>query len=133
MTESQIPSHKHIGTTVSDGTHSHSGTTSNNGSHNHGINDPGHNHTQWTTNDDFNNSGGNPPGFTGDSAGYRTWSNINTSTTGITVNNNGAHEHTFTTAQHDGHTHTFETASTGGDSVIDITNKYIVLNYIIKI
>ena len=77
--------------------HSHTGTTSVSGSHSHSINDPAHTHTQTTINDDFNGSGGNPPGFMGDSTGSKTWSNINASTTGITINNNGTHTHTFTT------------------------------------
>lgn len=77
--------------------HTHSGTTSTDGSHTHGVNDPGHTHTQVTINDDFNNSGSNPPGFTGDSAGVRTWNNINSSTTGISIAYNGSHAHSFTT------------------------------------
>lgn len=77
-------------------------------SHNHTINDPGHTHSQNTVNDDFNNSGGNPPGFTADGAGSRTWSNINSSTTGISIN------------------------YTGGGSAFNIMNPYISLNYIIK-
>jgi microcystin-dependent protein len=85
LTSSNLPSH------------THSGATSSNGYHTHGITDPGHTHTQTTINDDFNNSGGNPPGFTGDSAGTRTWSNISSSTTGITINGDGTHSHTFTT------------------------------------
>jgi len=64
--------------------------------HNHTINDPGHTHSQTTVNDDFNNSGGGDPipSFSRDSAGSVTWHNINSSTTGITINNtggNGAH------------------------------------------
>ena len=125
--------HTHTGTTVSDGIHTHTGTTVSDGIHTHGITDPGHTHSQWTTNDDFNNSGGNPPGFAGDSAGFRTWNNIYSSTTGIQVISNGDHAHTFTTAQHNGHTHTFTTESTGEGASIDIRNKYIVLNYIIRI
>jgi microcystin-dependent protein len=77
--------------------HTHSGTTASDGAHTHGINDPGHTHTQTTINDDFNNSGTNPPGFTADSAGVRTWNNISSSTTGITIQSGGAHTHTFTT------------------------------------
>jgi microcystin-dependent protein len=77
--------------------HSHTGTTDSNGVHTHTINDPGHRHTQTTINDDFNNSGTNPPGFTQDSAGSMTWSNINTATTGISINSAGAHTHTLTT------------------------------------
>lgn len=77
--------------------HTHSGSTSSNGSHTHSVSDPGHTHTQWTINDDFNNSGGANPSFSADSAGYRTWSNIDSATTGVTVNADGAHSHTFTT------------------------------------
>ena len=108
LSESQLPSH------------SHTGTTTTNGSHTHSINDPGHTHSQTTTNDDFNNSGGNPPGFSADSAGSMTWDNINHNTTGIRINENGSHNHTFTTN------------TTGLGSPINIMNPYVVLNYIIK-
>lgn len=77
-------------------------------SHNHSITDPGHAHTQTTVNDDFNNSPTNPPGFTTDGGGSRTWNNINTNTTGISINN------------------------TGGGSAFNIMNPFISLNYIIK-
>lgn len=62
--------------------------------HNHTINDPGHVHTQFTLNDDFNNSGGGGPipSFTRDSAGTITWNNINSATTGITINNKGGNQ-----------------------------------------
>lgn len=76
--------------------HNHNGTTNTSGSHSHNITDLGHTHTQTTINDDFNGSGGNPPGFVGDSTGSHTWNNINSSTTGISINNNGDHVHTFT-------------------------------------
>ncbi len=100
--------------------HTHSGTTNTNGDHTHSINDPGHTHTQTTTNDDFNNSGGNPPGFTGDSAGTRTWSNISTSTTGITINSGGSHNHSFTTG------------STGSDQAHNNMQPFMVVRYLIK-
>lgn len=77
--------------------HTHSGTTATDGSHTHGVNDPGHAHTQVTINDDFNNSGGSAPSFAADSAGSRTWNNINSNTTGISIAYNGSHAHTFTT------------------------------------
>ena len=77
--------------------HTHNGTTNTNGSHSHTINDPGHSHSQTTINDDFNASGTNPPGFSSDSSGSRTWNNINSSVTGVTVNAAGDHTHTFTT------------------------------------
>jgi microcystin-dependent protein/predicted acyltransferase (DUF342 family) len=85
LVASNVPSHTHSGTTVAEGNHSH------------GVNDPGHAHTQTTINDDFNSSGASPPGFAADSAGSRTWSNINSSTTGITIQTNGVHSHSFTT------------------------------------
>lgn len=70
--------------------------------------------TQTTINDDFNNSGANPPGFTTDSAGTMTWSNINSATTGITVNSAGAHSHTITVDSGGSHTHSFTTDLIGG-------------------
>lgn len=79
--------------------HSHSGSTDAGGSHTHGVQDPGHAHTQTTINDDFNSSGTSPPGFAADSAGSRTWANINTSTTGVSVLAGGSHTHAFTTGQ----------------------------------
>ncbi len=100
--------------------HTHTGTTATTGSHTHTINDPGHTHTQTTTNDDFNNSGGSPPGFTGDSAGTRTWNNISTSTTGISINANGDHNHSFTTN------------STGGGGSHNNMQPFVVLRYLIK-
>ena len=132
LSVSQLPSHTHSGTTSSNGSHNHTGTTDSSGLHSHGITDPGHTHTQTTINDDFNGSGGNPPGFLGDSAGSRTWNNINSATTGISINNSGSHTHTFTTDTASSHTHTFTTDSTGSGSSIDIRNKYVVINYIIR-
>ena len=132
LSVSQLPSHTHTGTSDSSGSHSHTGTTDANGSHTHTINDPGHTHTQTTVNDDYNNSGRNPPGFSADSAGSITWENINSSTTGISVNSSGSHTHTFTTSNSGSHAHTFTTASTGSGDQIDIRNKFLVINYIIR-
>jgi len=65
-------------------THSHTATSS--------VSDPGHNHTQNSLNDDFNNNGGNSypsgsnPSFAGyDTTGNKTWTNINSHSTGVTV------------------------------------------------
>jgi microcystin-dependent protein len=132
LTTGQMPSHNHTGTSDSNGAHNHTGTTESNGAHAHTITDPGHSHSQTTVNDDFNNSGGNTPSFSADSSGSRTWYNISSATTGISVNSNGSHNHTFTTGSNGDHTHTFTTGSNGNGESIDIRNKYIVLNYIIK-
>lgn len=85
LSASNLPAHTHSGTTVAEGNHSH------------GVNDSGHAHSQTTVNDDFNNSGGAGPSFAADSAGVRTWNNINSSTTGVTIQTNGVHTHAFTT------------------------------------
>ena len=77
-------------------THSHTANST--------VSDPGHTHTQFTVNDDFNNSGGayptgSPPSFPPyDSAGTRSWTNINSSTTGVTVSTTVANSSTFTDA-----------------------------------
>ncbi len=108
LTLSEIPSHSHSGTTSSNGTHTHTAT------------DSGHTHTQTTINDDYNNSGTNPLGFSADSAGSKTWSNINTGYANITVGSSGAHTHTMTTD------------SQGGSQAHNIMQPFIALNYIIK-
>ena len=132
LTTNQMPSHTHIGTTDGSGSHTHTGTTDLNGAHIHSITDPGHTHSQTTINDDYNNSGSSPPGFSADSAGTKTWNNISTETTGISINSDGSHTHTFTTNSNGSHSHSFTTGSSGSGQTIDIRNKYIVLNYIIK-
>lgn len=108
LSTSQLPSHNH------------SGTTDNSGNHSHSVNDPGHAHSQWSRQDDYNEWGGSPPSFTDDSGSAVTWYNINSSTTGISLNSDGTHNHTFTTG------------NTGSGSSIDIRNKFIILNYIIR-
>lgn len=113
LSANEMPNHTHGGTTLVGGDHTHTATTASDGAHTHTITDPGHSHTQTTINDDFNNSGATPPGFTADSAGSRTWNNINSSTTGVTVNSGGAHTHTVTVNSVLGHTHTFLTSATG--------------------
>lgn len=112
LTSNEMPSHTHSATSSNAGGHNHGGWTNTEGLHSHTVNDPGHTHTQTTINDDFNNSGATPPGFTADSAGSVTWSNINTATTGISLNSNGSHAHTIST---DGvHSHAITVLSTGG-------------------
>lgn len=128
LTQANLPNVNFTGTAASAGGHSHTGTTSTGGLHAHTINDPGHAHTQTTVNDDFNNSGGNPPGFTSDSAGSMTWANINSSTTGISINSNGNHSHTIATTTDGTHSHTVAVASGGSATPIDISPKSLIVN-----
>jgi len=73
--------------------HQHSGTTSTNGSHAHTINDPGHSHTYVnnTNNQDTDNA------FSTETAADNADLSATTgsSTTGIVINANGDHTHTF--------------------------------------
>lgn len=108
LTSDEMPSHTHTGTTNAGGAHTHT------------VTDPGHTHTQTTINDDFNNSGADPPGFTADSAGSRTWNNINSSVTGISIDSGGSHTHTITTA------------ATGGGGAHTNMPPFLALNFIIK-
>ena len=95
LTEEQMPIHNHTGLTENRAT----GVTNvNNGTHNHGITDPGHNHSYF-----------NQPNSTNPATSLTTMDvadNINvnqttgTSTTGITINNNGLHTHTITDPTH---------------------------------
>jgi microcystin-dependent protein len=163
LSTTQMPSHTHTGTSDASGAHIHTGTSDTNGSHTHtGTSDENGTHTHTATDsghvhsyDDAyfaeNRSGGQ--NVFGTSAGtdgdndyyYRPTPTTSTGYANITVANNGSHSHAFTTASNGSHNHAFTTASngshshtfttgtTGGGESIDIRNRYIVLNYIIKI
>jgi microcystin-dependent protein len=132
LTTNQMPSHFHTGTIDSSGGHTHTGTTDSSGAHTHTITDPGHTHSQTTINDDYNNSGNAPPGFSADSAGEKTWNNISTAYTGITVDSVGSHSHSLSINSAGTHSHRITIDSYGGSHPIDIRNRCIFLNYIIK-
>jgi microcystin-dependent protein len=106
-------------------THDHTATTAITGAHTHSITDAGHTHTSSSINDDFNSSGipsltGTPSYAQNDSTGNVTWNNISTSTTGISVDGNGAHSHTV------------NVATNGASEEFSIMNPYMSTNYIIK-
>lgn len=113
LTVQEMPVHSHSGNTTNGGSHVHSTTVGSSGFHSHDITDPGHVHTQTTINDDFNDSGENPPSFSADSAGTRTWNNIDSATTGITINSGGDHIHTVTVQEAGSHSHAFTTGNAG--------------------
>jgi microcystin-dependent protein len=69
------------------------------------VSDPGHAHSQTTVNDDYNGTGGdnypegsNPSFGPYDSAGSRTWTNISSQSTGVTVATTVGNNTTFTDA-----------------------------------
>jgi microcystin-dependent protein len=115
LSESQIPSHTHTGTTNTSGTH------------NHTASDSGHNHT-YTDAYFAENRGLAGANNYGTSAGtdndnnfiYRSGPVTDTGYANISINNSGEHTHTFTTN------------ATGSGNSINIVNPYIALNYLIK-
>lgn len=137
LSTNQMPSHTHTGTTDLSGSHIHTGITDSNGSHTHTVNDPGHVHS---VEDAFfaesrgfgQNRFGTGSGTDNDNDLYTRNINTGTGYTGISVNSAGDHTHSFTTGSASSHAHTFTTASTGSGTSIDIRNKFVVINYIIR-
>ncbi len=120
LTEAQIPSHNHSGTTSTIGGHTHTGDTSTTGSHTHtGGTTSGGSHThggRTTTN------GAHTHGVPNDD--HETPRNVDYSTdewgghTGgidryVSTTSAGSHSHTFTTYSAGSHTHSFTTNSGG--------------------
>ena len=109
--------------------HTHSGTTDSAGIHTHGITDPGHAHSSNATGGTLGlafSDGNNTVESTDFSSNeLNVWTpplplTINSNTTGISINNSGAHTHTFTTN------------STGSGNSVNNLQPYITVNYIIK-
>ncbi|MBX3242385.1 MAG: tail fiber protein [Chitinophagaceae bacterium] len=97
--------------------HNHGGSTNTTGAHAHGITDPGHSHSLTS----MASGGGNyidhdVAGSASNPLSYP--SSIGTSTTGISINSNGAHSHTI--------------SSQGGGQAHNIMQPFLVLNYIIR-
>lgn len=125
LTTGQLPSHNHTASSDSAGLHNHTGTTSINGSHTHSSNATGGN-------------GGTGLAF---SNGQYTVTSVDTSynneinqnfTAALTIDSAGDHSHTFTTNDTGTHNHTITVDNTGSNNPIDIRNKFIVMNYIIR-
>jgi microcystin-dependent protein len=121
LTSDKIPSHTHTASVSSDGQHSHTGTTNTTGSHTHSYSDAY-----------FAENYGAGYGVYGTSAGTDYDNNYffrPNSGTGA----DGDHSHTLTTNTEPSHTHIVTIDNTGtSNPTIDITNRYITLNYIIR-
>ena len=122
LTSDKLPSHSHSVTVSLEGQHSHTGTTNTTGNHTHSYDDAYF----------AENTGGGPNNIFGTSANtdsdnsYRYRPNAVTAAT-------GDHSHIITTDTASSHTHTVIIDNTGiSNPTIDITNKYIILNYIIR-
>lgn len=104
LTIAEMPSHNHNGLTQSAGTHTHT------------ITDPGHTHSyvNQPNTQNTDNAFSTETAADNSSVGQTTGS----STTGITINSNGAHQHVID--------------SQGGGQAHNNLPPYLVLNYIIK-
>lgn len=131
LAQANLPNVSFNGSTDNAGGHAHTGTTDNGGIHSHNVYDPGHSHTQTTINDDYNSSGGNAPGFIADGAGSKTWSNINGTSTGVSLYDGGNHNHPFTTATNPNHSHGATASSGGSGTPINISPKSLTVNMFI--
>lgn len=100
LTIAEMPSHNHNGLTQSAGTHTHT------------ITDPGHSHTLPQSLTALTGVG------PADDWTQGSGTNTGSSTTGITINSNGAHQHVID--------------SQGGGQAHNNLPPYLVLNYIIK-
>jgi microcystin-dependent protein len=116
----------HVLTVPELATHLHTGTTDSAGIHNHSIDDPSHSHSY------FNQSNSTDPAVSLTTMSVSDNVNVNqttgSSTTGITINNAGAHVHTFTsdtTGSSDPHNNIQPTLYAGN---VVILSKNLVLN-----
>lgn len=122
---SEIPAHTHTGTTANNGIHNHTGTTALNGSHSHTSNAVGGQGNYGLALADGNNTGDSTDSSPGEL-------NIWTVPGALSINANGQHDHTFTTANAGDHNHTFTSDPTGGGGAHANMQPFLVLNYIIK-
>lgn len=125
LTTDQMPQHSHTGTTLSNGSHTHTGNTTQNGSHIHTSNATGGLAQPGLA---FSNGQNTTTGLDSDGLNELNLKN----TVGLTINENGNHLHSLNVTVNGSHTHTFTTDVTGNNESIDIRNKYIVINYIIR-
>ena len=123
LTEAQMPSHNHTATGSSEsagshnhnisvtegGAHSHTGSADSAGNHSHTINDPGHRHGYTWISDAQNNAEFGETENDGDRRNDQT----DNATTGITINEAGAHTHTVTISSGGSHGHSASSDSAG--------------------
>jgi hypothetical protein len=160
LTTAHLPSHNHAATglslsglslsglkATSGGAHEHTlmGKTASAGSHSHGLTDPGHTHTALNEGSESGRGAYEIGGI-----GTGTESYLSTNTTGISIKDDGAHEHSFSSDskafsngahEHDvtgsitGGSVSGSTANTGsgGAFTVDTVPIYYAVIYIMKV
>lgn len=133
LTESQMPSHSHSGSTSFVGAHTHTGSTNTTGNHSHSgstTTNGNHSHTGSTnTTGNHRHSGaasgeiksdGKPKYRSGYGQGYTEYAGNHSHT--VTTNATGSHSHTVTTSASGNHSHTVTTNLSGAHSHTVSTN-----------
>lgn len=128
LSESNLPSHTHTGTSNASGDHTHSGTTNTTGSHTHSSSASSASASSGGLL--AGNVGGNVTATGFDSTGGEP--NIYNTPVALTIYASGDHAHTLNVTSAGSHAHTFTTDATGSGTAIDIVNPFIEINYIIK-
>ena len=113
LSESQMPSHNHSGTTGNAGSHKHTGSTYSGGSHSH----------SGTAAGPYSGSGiAGGGGFDGGGNSFRNRS--------ISINSSGSHSHTLNMNSAGNHNHTLTTNNKGGNAAHENRPPYFALAYI---
>ena len=118
MQVTELVSHNHTGTTVSNGDHTHTGSTNTTGDHSHTHNANGGNLGLTVAN------GLNTVTNTDNSGGEI---NVWTSPQALSVNSNGSHSHSVTNTNNGSHTHTFTSNNTGGTQPFNVMQPTIFI------
>jgi len=109
LTEAQMPSHNHTGSTSTDGYHSHSGSTSTNGEHTHEV-----------------------PGGRSGGEGIDIQEQLSGSNR-VTTLSAGNHSHSLDINGNGNHSHSFTTNNTGGGDSHENRPPYLALAFIMKL
>ena len=136
LTLNELPSHHHTGTVDPVGAHTHHNVTGTSGAHNHNVSDAGHTHSQYTYQDDYNGSnteGQAAPGWVKDAypneSNTQTWSNINSTSSGISLAD--ASEHTHSITPDGAHVHTFTSGNTGSGNAFGLLQPTLFLGNVL--
>jgi hypothetical protein len=131
--DATLVAHTHTGTTdPRDTSHTHTASSTSSGAHTHTITDPGHDHQYEKTSGSGNDSGTENTNY---ARNNNPNANTEESTTGISINEGGAHTHPITIDTNTGatHDHTFTTSSEGSSATGSNLPPFYALAFIMRI